>query len=143
MAKRLGKYNNYLSMLQKALENRKMDEINPLNNDVQRTNLAAIRANIPTRKHQYSVAIDDFEREYNTFIEKLKLEQSTPNENKNPVETNDNVQVTAEVSNKILTEPIAEVSTQEEPVVTVKVSKKKSKKSKTIETNKISDETII
>lgn len=91
MAIRLGKYNTFLSSLQKALEGRRISETSELTTmDEQRLSLAPVTKNKTKHVNQFnkiaknkkSAELNKFETEYAAFIANLKAEQ-----NKQPVIT--------------------------------------------------------
>ena len=132
----MGKYNNYIATLQRALEARKINENNTnTEQDQQHADLAMVKPDItPARSGKIShkatnkVTTDQFEAEYAAFIAKLKAEtkaqenvQAAMNYQDTPAE-----ETKVEESTSVVEETKVEEAKVEEPVV--KSTRKKKAK---------------
>lgn len=141
MAKRIGKFNNYLRDLQNALARRQKNEAGAKKSasDIAHANLAMVKPEIDGRvgakynAGSEAVKLADFEKEYNDFIAMLKAQKVAEETVEEPVVQEE---VKAEIVEEIKPEIVNEVKdevveeTKSEVVEEVPVAKKTSTRKK-------------
>lgn len=128
MAILMGKYNNYLSSLQKAIESRKIKEnANENEMDIQREALTLKYPEKRTTNTCKQNAVDNFEQEYLAFVDKLRNKKLEKESAKPEMIDEPNIAASDNIGINIEPEVIKE-STTDDVSVNIPVTKKRSKK---------------